>query len=130
MKILIVEDDFSSRKLMGMYLKNYGEIDFAVNGEEAVEAFLNAANSGEKYDIIFLDIMLPEISGHKVLEEIKKIEEEREIFGTDGVKVVMTTALDDSKNIKDAFRGQCDEYLTKPISAEKVERVIKKLMNI
>ncbi len=115
---------------MGMYLKNYGEIDFAVNGEEAVEAFLNAANSGEKYDIIFLDIMLPEISGHKVLEEIKKIEEEREIFGTDGVKVVMTTALDDSKNIKDAFRGQCDEYLTKPISAEKVERVIKKLMNI
>lgn len=127
MRILVVEDDFSSRKLMGMILKKYGEVDFAVNGKEAIDAFKMIIDAGEKYDIVFLDIMLPEMDGHEILQQIKVIEEENDILGLDGVKVVMTTALNDAQNIKSAFKEQCDAYLTKPITTEHIQEVLVKL---
>lgn len=127
MKILIVEDDFPSRKFMGLLLKKYGEVEFAVNGTEAVEKFRNALMDKKPFDIIFLDIMLPNMDGHGVLNSVKSLEEENDIFGFDGVKIVMTSALDDNVNIKSAFREQCDAYLTKPINSDKIKNVMESL---
>jgi two-component system chemotaxis response regulator CheY len=120
MKTLIVEDDFTSRLLMQELLKTYGPAHVAVDGQEAVDAVRAAMEEGEPYELVCLDIMMPGLNGHQALKEIRAMEEARGIFSTDGVKIIMTTALDDMKNKINAFSGLCDGYLTKPIYKEQL----------
>lgn len=127
MKTLIAEDDFTSRLLLQGILQVYGECHISVNGLEAVEAFRIALDSGEPYDLVCLDIMMPEMDGQAALKRIRGIEEEAGVFTTDGAKIIMTTALDDKKNIMGAFKEQCDVYLVKPIDRAKLVEQLKAL---
>ena len=127
MKILIVEDDFVCRKVLQKMLASYGEVEIAVDGKEALEAFRLAKGNDENYDLICLDVMMPGMNGHEVLAQIRKIEEVAGIGGLDRVKIMMTTALDDSQNIMKAFGSQCDAYLTKPIFREKLEEQLENI---
>lgn len=120
MRILIVEDDPVSRMVMEKNLTRFGSCDLAENGVLALKAFLKALDAGKPYDLVMLDIMMPQLDGQSVLKEIRRIEADRAIHGLTGVKVIMTTALDDRDNIMDAFRSQCEAYLTKPIHREKL----------
>ncbi|HMK65399.1 MAG TPA: response regulator, partial [Thermodesulfobacteriota bacterium] len=74
------------------------------------------------YDLICLDIMMPEMDGQELLKKICSAESD---MGVPEVKIIMTTALDDSKNIMTAFRNQCEAYLVKPIRREKVEEQLR-----
>jgi len=124
MKSLIVEDDFTSRLLLQAILSRFGECHIAVNGREAVEAFGAARASGRGYDLVCMDIMMPEMDGHSALEAIRKAEMEEGVSSGLAAKVVMTTALDSVKDVAAAFRGLCDAYLVKPInSAELIEQL-------
>jgi len=125
--ILIVDDEFTCRKLLGMMLKDYGHYDMAANGEEALEAFAVAAGQGEPYDLILLDIMMPDLDGQQLLQEFRHIEESKGILLGDGAKIVMTTALSDAKTIMRSFRQQCDAYLVKPIEPEQLTATLAKL---
>ena len=127
MKSLIVEDDFTSRKLMQIYLSELGECDVAVNGKEAVEAVSEALNDKKPYDLICLDIMMPEMDGIEALEEIRKIEKENGIEGLCGVKVIMTTAKGRPEDILGAFKTGCEAYLVKPIKKAALNAEIEKL---
>lgn len=115
MKTLIVEDDFTSRLLLQGILKRYGTVDIAVNGREAVAAVESALNAGAPYGLVCLDIMMPEMDGFEALKRIRELEEARAIFPPQGTKIFMTTALDELKNVIEAFRGMCDAYLVKPV---------------
>ena len=115
MKILITDDDFTSRKMIQNAVSEFGSCDFAMDGKEAVYAFKLAMKEHEPYDLIFLDIMMPEMDGYEVLETIRNLESKRGIAGDDAVKIIMETALDDPKNIMDAFKSQCEAYITKPL---------------
>ncbi len=128
MRFLLVEDDFVVRTVMQNILKEYGSCDIAVNGQEAVEAVKISTETGDLYNLICLDIMMPKMDGQEALKQIRKIETD---IGLKGCKIVMTTALDDSKSIIKAFHEQCDGYLTKPISKETLkEKLIElKLIN-
>jgi two-component system chemotaxis response regulator CheY len=120
MRTLIVEDEFTSRMQIKYFLDEYGSCDIAVNGTEAIEAYKMANDLKKPYDLICLDINLPEKNGHQVLEEIRKMEEAMGKSPADPVKIFMTTAMDSMRNVIDAYYGLCDEYLTKPIEKEKL----------
>ena len=115
MKTLIVEDDFTSRLFLQEVLKAYGPCHIAVNGEEAVEAVQMALEKDEPYNLICLDIMMPEMDGQEALNKIRTHEEERGISSSNGAKILMTTALGDLQNVSSAYQGLCDGYLVKPI---------------
>jgi len=125
MKTLIVDDDFSSRLLLQSMLEQYGDSHIAANGKEAVEAVRMAMEQDSQYDLICLDIMMPDMDGHAVLEKIREIEEQNGILLGHGAKVVMTTALGDSENFFGAFREQCDWYLVKPIEQTKMQEFLQ-----
>jgi two-component system chemotaxis response regulator CheY len=127
MKTLIVEDDFTSRLLLQASLTPYGECHIAVNGREAVEAFRAAREQGQRYDLICMDIMMPEMDGHEALKQIRKLEDDADILSSDAAKVVMTTALDDIGNVMAAFKGLCDAYLMKPIEKANLLAKLKSL---
>jgi len=115
MKTLIVEDDFTSRLLLQELLKGYGPVHIAVNGNEALDAVQKALEADEPYDLICLDIMMPEMDGQEALRKIRSIEEARGIFSSEGSKIMMTTVMADLKNVSTAYMNLCDAYLTKPI---------------
>ena len=127
MKILIVEDDFSSRLLLQKLLAPYGECHIAVNGREAVSAFRTALEAGRPYGLVCLDIMMPEKDGQVALKEMRALEEARGIVSTHGAKVIMTTALGDVKNVAAAYQELCDGYLVKPIDKEKLIGLLEEL---
>ncbi len=127
MKTLIVEDDFVSRRLLQVILSEYGQCDIAVNGREALTAFELAWQEESPYQLICLDIMMPEMDGQEVLKEIRTIERDLGVAWEDGVKIIMTTALSDQDNIKRAFHEQCEAYLIKPIERRKLLDQLREL---
>jgi two-component system chemotaxis response regulator CheY len=127
MKILIVDDDFTSRRILLKYLSEYGTCDVAVDGKEAVEAFKMALDEDDSYDLVFLDIMMPELNGQEALKQIRQIEIQNGKFDLDGAKVIMTTSMDDAENIKTAFREQCEGYIVKPVDKVKLISKLTKL---
>ncbi len=127
MKTLIVEDDFTSRLLLQELLKSYGPFHVAVNGKEAVDAARMALEAGEPYDLICLDIMMPEMDGQEALQQLREQEQARGILPSDRAKIVMTTAMADIKNVMAAYSSLCDAYLTKPIQKAKLIEELCKL---
>lgn len=128
MKILIAEDDFISRTLLQEMLSPLGICHVAMDGLEAMAAFKQALEIQEPYDLICLDIMMPNLNGQEVLQQIRDIEKERGIGGSDMSKIIMVTALDDAKNIMAALvKGSCDAYLVKPVDSGKLLAEVKRL---
>ncbi|HEY2018656.1 MAG TPA: response regulator [Bryobacteraceae bacterium] len=127
MKTLVVEDDFTSRLLLQEILKRYGPVHIAVNGREAVEAVLAGLNAREPYNLVCMDIMMPEMDGLEALRRIRAMEEDRGIRSCDGAKIMMTTALDCVRNVSEAFQGLCDAYLCKPIARPKLLKELRAL---
>ena len=127
MKILLAEDDFVTRKYMSNFLSKYGECDVTVDGMEAVDAFLMAMEDGEPYDLVCLDIMMPVMDGYQALVGIRNLEKEHGISDDKAVKVIMTTALNEEKNVKMAFELGCTIYSGKPIDQERFDQALKKL---
>lgn len=127
LKILVVDDDIYSRQLLKEMLLPYGYPDMAANGDEAVKVFLMAHDEREPYDLVCLDIMMPVLNGQETLKKIRELESEKGIHGLKGVKVIMTTALDDNRNILDAFKTGCEGYLVKPLDDDKLEKLLEKL---
>lgn len=127
MKILIAEDDFASRKFMLRFLSKYGECDVTVDGLEAVEAFTMALDAEDGYDLVCLDIMMPELDGYQALKQMREYEKEKGISEEQGAKIIMTTALNEGRNVTKAFELGCVAYAGKPIDQDKFENVLRKL---
>ena len=127
MKILIAEDDFACRKLLQSFLSEYGDCFAVINGLEAVKAVKDALAEGQPYDLICLDIMMPEMDGRKALESIRRIENEFGIVGLDGIKVIVTSALDDSASVMGALKSGREAWIVKPFSKQNLLEEMEKL---
>ena len=127
MRILIVEDDYVSRKFLYKFLKNYGECDITVDGREAIEVFMMSLDDEDYYDLVCLDIMMPEVDGIKVLQTIRLLEEERGISEDKKTKIIMTTALSDVDKVMGSFKKGSEAYAVKPIDIEKFLAVMRRL---
>lgn len=128
MRALIVDDDFYSRNMINEILRPLAQCDVAVNGEEAVEAFRQALEAKDPYDLICLDLVMPELDGQAALREMRSIEKEHGVVDAEQVKVIVTSMLDDKKETHDAFfLGGATSYLVKPIDEEKLHKELKTL---
>lgn len=124
MRVLIVEDDFTSRHLMQTLISRFGSYDVATNGYEAIELLKIAFNEGSRYDLICLDINMPEMNGQEALKRMREIETSYGVEGLDRTKIVMTTVYIDYENISNAFEENCDAYLAKPIEIDKFDQTL------
>ena len=125
MKVLIAEDDFASRKFMLKFLSKYAEVDVTVDGQEAVNAFELALEDGELYDLVCLDVMMPNMDGLEALETIRQIEAGSQC--TKRARIIMTTALNEVNQVDKAFQLGCEGYAVKPIDTEKFLMIMDKM---
>ncbi len=127
MKCLIVEDDFTARRLLQMYLSEHGECFVAADGCEAVEAVKEALEQNEPYDLICLDILMPRMDGRDALQAIRRLEHENGIPDSHRTKVIMTSALGDPESITKAFKKGCEAYIVKPVQKVRLIKEMERL---
>ena len=128
MRFLVVDDDFATRRLVQRLLHPYGMVDVATDGEEAVAAFSSALDDNEPYELITLDILMPNVNGQQALREIREIEKERRIPQENNVRIIMISGLDDSKELHDAFfLGEATSDIVKPLNHQVLVQEIEKL---
>lgn len=124
MRILIAEDDLTSRMFLLKLLSRYGECDLVVDGLEVLDAFLLSIKEKQYYDLICLDIMMPKLDGIRVLQTIRDVELQKNLKKEQRSIIVMTTALSDSDLVKQAFEIGCDAYAAKPLDTDKFLKVL------
>ena len=127
MRALVVDDDATSRRLLRRLLAPFGECDVAVNGWEALEAFKCAHAGNHPYDLICLDIMMPDLDGHDALNKIRRHEAKSGIDEKDQVKVIVTTVVADREHVLAAAQRKCSAYLVKPIDRERLLKELRRL---
>ncbi len=127
MKSLVVEDEITGQMILQDVLKEYGIVHLAQNGVEAVAAVKQALEDDDPYDLICMDIMMPEMDGQQALQDIRDYEDEAGVRPGEGAKVIMATALGDVKNVCTAYNRLCDGYLVKPIDAHAFRRELLNL---
>ena len=123
-KVLIVDDNFPNRIFLAKCLEEYGTIISVDNGKEALLLFEQALKESKPFDLICLDIMMPEIDGRMVLKQIRTMEEERGINLKNRSKIIMLSALDDKDTVIGSFEDQCDGYLVKPFNREEIQECL------
>ena len=126
-KILIADDDLICRLLLSENLSRFGTCDSVVDGKEAVRAYMLAVQRERPYDLICLDIMMPNMSGIEALSQIREIEKENGYPEEKQVKVIMITALVDELTKKTARIAKCNHYITKPVDNEELIKKIREL---
>ena len=127
MKILVVDDELVSRKKMQKIMELAGDCVVAENGEEAVKAFKEAIENGAPFDLISLDIAMPDMSGIEALGLIRNFETEKEIQRENLVKIMMVTSHSDQENVVASLKAGCNNYIVKPFDKD---RVFSKLQSL
>ncbi|GEN49843.1 response regulator transcription factor [Alkalibacterium pelagium] len=106
-KLLVVDDEDRIRRLLKMYLEKADyDIDEAENGRIALDLALE-----NEYDLILLDVMMPEMDGIQVAEEIRKEKE---------TPIMMLTAKGEELNRIQGFEVGADDYIVKPFSPREI----------
>lgn len=114
-KILLVEDDAALTVALGYTLKNEGFEVFEASGVEAARgAFLS-----ESFDLILLDVMLPDGNGYDFCKEVRK---------TSSIPIIFLTSFDEEVNVVMGLDIGGDDYLTKPFRIKELLSRIKAVL--
>lgn len=119
MKILVVDDVELNRMVLKQLLKPFGESDLGVNGIQAIQKFNRALEQGAPYDLVCLDIMMPEMDGTKTVQAMRKIEETRKIPPEKQATILMVTAVPSREHVMKTYK-YCQGFIIKPITSEKL----------
>ncbi len=126
MRILIVDDEQSARKILTRFMEPLGEVDVVEDGRAGLEAYAASLDQGRPYGVVLLDIMMPIMDGHEMLKAIRDLERERKLPYGDEVKVIMVTCLGDTKNVcKAFFKGEATGYVEKPVTMSTLYAALK-----
>jgi len=118
LKILLVDDSDSLRFILKAFFKNVGTCDEAANGQQAVELVRRSLDI-DLYDVIFMDIMMPEVDGLDATRQIVEMLDAEAIDYAERPKIVMLTCLSGSKHMLEAqYECGADSYITKPFERE------------
>ena len=118
-RILLVEDNPVNQKLAGMLLRKAGyRVDLAGNGREAVERY---TAGHEAYDLIFMDMQMPEMDGLDATFEIRKWEGQK---AASRIPIIAMTANAMKGDRERCLEAGMDDYIAKPIKKERVLRMI------
>jgi len=126
MKILLVEDELTSRRTLISFLHPIGEVDICVNGNIALNVAKKALENNQPYELIFLDIMISNLDGISTLKKIRQLETQHGVKEHAKSKVIMTSANTDKDVILKAAQAGCTSYMIKPIDKKRLYNEIRK----
>lgn len=116
-QILLVDDSEDNRVLMIHYLKNLPfDCTEAVNGQEAVDKFKE-----KKFDLVFMDMQMPIMTGYKATEVIRHWEEDSAMTHTPIIALTATAVIED---LQRCLTAGCDQYAVKPVKKSEILEIL------
>ncbi len=115
MKVLVVDDEFVALTRLMTILDSYGKCDPATHANQAYEMFYEAIAKMDPYDLITIDIEMPEKDGIELLRMIREEEEHVKVRPT---KIIMVSATGTSGNVMRSMSSRCDAFIVKPVRRE------------
>jgi two-component system, chemotaxis family, chemotaxis protein CheY len=117
LRILIVDDSASVRIHLRTLLAPYGRCDEAANGSDAVARCENALEEQDPYQLIIMDLMMPEMDGFTAIQKINALQKARGIDEDDRSRIIIVSCKDDPASIMHAhYETGVEQYLTKPFN--------------
>ncbi len=114
LKILCVDDDLVSRNKMQAILEIKGDCRLASTGGEAIAILKKCILEGERFDLITLDIGLPDLDGIEILQQIRKMETDIGLGEPQRAKIIMVTSHSDKDRVLNCLKAGCNDYIVKP----------------
>jgi CheY-like chemotaxis protein len=123
--ILLAEDNLINQKLVVRLLENVGyRVDPVTNGLEAVKAWESAS-----YDLVLMDIQMPEMDGLEAARKIRKKEKQHGDYADRGIPIIAMTAHAMKGHREKCLEAGMDDYLTKPIKPTLLYEAITRLLS-
>ena len=111
--VLLAEDDFANAEFVKLVLRNSNmSIIHALNGAQALDAF----RDNPDIDLVLMDIKMPVMDGYTATREIRKINKD--------IPVIAVTAFALDGDREKALDAGCTDYITKPVSKEKLTGIV------
>ncbi len=127
MRVLVADDELVSRKKMEKIMDTLGECVAADSGEAALKAVEGAIEKGRPFDLITLDVSMPQMDGTEVLYKIRSIEQQRNISKENQSRVIMVTAQPDNDTVIACMQAGCNRYVVKPFDRAIITKRIAEL---
>ena len=128
LKCLIVDDDELGRELVAHYLKDIAVCDRATDGNQAVHMFRESMTGNAPYNLIILDIVMPEKNGHDAAMEIRQLEKNQGDAIEEGVPIIVLSSLHTPADIIQSYMSaRSAAHLIKPVTLEKLLKTLRKL---
>ncbi len=127
MRILVVDDELVSRTKLDTLMRSFGQCEAAENGSQALDLFQHALDHGRSFDLVMLDINMPDMQGTEVLQRIRFLEKKADPSGGCDTGVIMVTAQSDQEHVMTCIQNGCDDYITKPFNIKIIKEKLIKL---
>ena len=122
MKILILDDEIVSRTKLTIIMERFGECDAVDNGKDAIALFRAAHHKAKPYDLIMLDINMPDMNGLELIMEMKQDEILK------AIPVVMVTTEGSKDRVDEFIEKGASGYIKKPFSPEEIRDKLNQIM--
>lgn len=119
-KALIIEDNILVSETIKAMLEFYDfEVSLAQTGPEGIEEYKKASERGEKFDIVFVDLILPEMHGSMIINELKKIDP--------SINAVISSGFSEDPSIKNYESLGFKAVLNKPYNLDDLKILLIEL---
>lgn len=127
-RCLVVDDDELGREMIRTILEAVPIVDAAVDGNDAVAKYQASVESGEPYQLILLDILMPDMDGLSAGKAIRALERNKGVGIASQCKIVMLTSLKSAQDVMQAMMSvQSAAYLVKPVDQAKLKETLSKI---
>jgi CheY-like chemotaxis protein len=127
LRMLIADNDDISRKVLRHFVKKYGEIVEAIDGDDAWTKYTQAFDSPTPFTLLFLDNVMPGKTGGELVEAVRAHEESKGITRENRVAIMMLTGTASPDQVDRLQRLGIDYYLLKPFEEDKLLRELRRL---
>ena len=127
MKILVVDDEMVSRTKLKLIMENFGRCEAVDNGKDALAMFQKGHAQGSPFDLIMLDIDMPQMDGVEVLSAMIEAEIELNVSKSHKAKILMVTSYTDKDRVVSCIQSGCDDYIAKPFDLQVIGKKLARL---
>lgn len=119
MRILVIDDDFVSLQKMAVLLGEYGTCDQAQSAKQAMEMLKLSKKKHTPYDLMMIDINLPDVNG---LDLMRLIDQKERSLNLGRARKVVVTSESTVANVQTAHRYKCDSFIVKPVTPDIIRK--------
>jgi two-component system chemotaxis response regulator CheY len=114
---LIVDDELVSREKLRIVMSRYGACECVADAASAVKAFVSAWNDWAPFDLLTMDIGLPDKNGVELLKAIRQLEQSHNVGERHRARVIMVTSSAERALVEQCVQAGCNDYIVKPVNA-------------